>query len=455
MAANVCYLDSDGASFYKVGKKGVRPMSGGRPSRVGMVLGRKILLLSHGLLYFTREKYPPSSLKNLSGIIANEIGDLFPTLSEPMFHFEVSGAHKNYTMVNVWAWQREPVENIAGTFGYDYIIPEDVLFVSAEPEITVFTHKAHVFAIAHGAGGVVSARVLPYPPRPADFELFCRSLGSFGESVARVRTYLPEEFPPSSFGIAVVRYEPTQHPLSLYSLQGFAPGRFKTSGWMKSLDVGHMSRIPAYALAAYLVASYLSVRGLDNAMLKARDEIKKVNGNISFLAALKEKDTDGKTLDALVQKTTAIPSTLAVMDMVSGVMPSGTYFSRMSIKDRLVEMGVVSTDPTAVIRAFGQSPHFTDVRLGGDPVKDGSGTYRFQLTVSVAENKGLPAMASSRPAPPEPDKRRWPDNPAGVNGNMPQSGVPVLQATAPPAGFHPRVNPASDVGVIIKHHGVF
>ncbi|KWT90992.1 hypothetical protein [Candidatus Magnetominusculus xianensis] len=454
----VCYARVDGCDFYKVSKSGISAATGGASSMVNKLTGKNVLVIGRELLYYWREKYPPllqKTQKNLSGIISNDIADMFPMLSTPAFRFSVFESHANYTLVDIWAWESRMVEGLAKDFYYNYLVPEDLLFVSGEPEATIYAVGEKIYAFAHGPKGFIGFRSLTSPLSESGVEVFLRGLGAYRQLVRRINVYGIDFMPGGAvMDIPINTIGDNGFPAALRGITTFKLTPFKTRTWHSALNTELLFRVALYSMAAYLVSSYLSIKKLDMSLEDIEMETAKTTKKINELAELQDKDVTAKLLIALAKKVSDFTPPLDVLEVLTRVITDGAYVTQLNINNRNVDVNIVSADPSGVINKLSSLKEVEAVKLVGEPAREGQ-TYRFRLSIDMREVVSGDSNTSSSPViittPSVPQA-------ATLQGTFSRTSIPAAVINAnpnsvgAPAGH---TNKASSPAAIIKTDKIF
>ncbi len=443
--------------------------SGGMFQRL---FGKNVLVIGKELLHYRREKYPPTSAKNLSGIISNDVADLFPMLIDktasngnkstsygciaPDFYYRVLDSQHGYNVVDIWAWDCQTVRGHYQGLRCEYVVPEDALFISAEPEVTLYTHSSFDYAVAHDARGFVYSRTFVHPLKDMELNLFFHSLGQFKQEVKRVNSYLQDR-EGINVDKTVVEMKDLGYPPSLNQIQKINLRPFKAANRNLDTSAGIVYRLVSYAMFGYITWSFITIKNLDSSIAFMEDKIKKVNNQVTLLATLKSKDTTGKLVEELDRRISHTPTPLDCLDVLAGTFSTGTYVNQLNIIDGNIEASLTSPDPAEVIKRLNESTAVSHVQLKGEPIKDAQSIYRFRLSISIkpSELSGKAAGAGN------------PVQGQGASSQSPQTQAEVPKKENPPApaalkGEPPEkpksstgINKSSNPGVIFKGIKVF
>ncbi|KJU83611.1 hypothetical protein MBAV_004188 [Candidatus Magnetobacterium bavaricum] len=434
MKIRLFYATGDGVDLYRVNntlvtRQGTLPAGDRMRSAVEGIFYRNVLVISKQLLHYRREKYPPTSAKNLSGIIANDVAELFPMINAPDFHYRPFESHRSFSLVDIWAWPSKLLRGHAQALRCNYVIPEDALFISAEPEVTLYNQASFDHAVAHDAKGFVGSRTFIHPLRQTDIDLFLHSLGNFRHDVKRINSYLEQETP----------YPPSLDRINRINLKPF-----KTTNQHSLANMPLLYRLATYAVCGYMAWTYFTIRQIDASIASMEDKIKKVNKQVTLLANLKSKDETGKLAEELRNKLGQAPNPVECMDTLAGALLDGTYVNQLNITYGGIEAALTSPDPAGAIKVLNASGSVQNVQLKGEPQKDAH-LYKFRLAISI---KGTDSAASSSAV----SNTSVDTAPANTPANTP---APVIAKDKEMPKLSPEINKSSNPGAIFKGTKVF
>ncbi|WP_420266567.1 hypothetical protein [Candidatus Magnetominusculus dajiuhuensis] len=453
----VCYARGAGCNFYNVSKAGISVALSGNSSLVNKIMGKNILIVGRELVYYWREKYPPSVQKNLKGIISNDVAEMFPMIANPAFHFNVFESHANYTLVDIWAWERRVVEEVSKGFYSNYLIPEDLLFISEAPEATIYADGEKIYAFAHGPNGFIGFRTLAVPLSESGVEVFLRGLGAYRQEMRCVNlcgVNLLNGGPIMDIPINFI--EDTGFPVSLRGLNSLRLSPFRTRSWHSAVNTELLFRAALYCMAAYLVSSYMSIKKLDASLEDIERETARVTKQINELAELQDKDITAKLLVALAKKVSKFAPPLGVIEVLTRSLADGAYVTQLNINNRNVDVSIVSANPSEVISKLSALKEVETVKLVGEPSREGQ-TYKFRLSIDMRDtiagtsNASSPAAFITTSTPSIPQA-------TAVHGAYSRTSIPAAVSNANPNSVGtPRntVNMASSPSAIVKTNKLF
>lgn len=345
--------------------------------------GKKFLIVSRDLLMHTRKKYPPTTMENIKKAVSGEIKDIFP-LERPAFALSIFETTSAHCFVDVWAWESGPYEKLRPVFPFTHVVPEDLLFASDEPEITIFESGELKHIIAHdkkGFSGGLSLKTIS----DNTLELFMRSIRASSGEIKRIISYIDKSKLHMPALMQVVYEQPMEYPPCLRHLSGRDFKEFKVAGEsaLKS-NIELLQRAAIYLLVIYSIALFITKRNYD----KAIDEVSgKLNSLTSDIAAAKATGEGGRYTDiinALRERTGKKINPLPVMEALAEFLPAGSYLTRIALNENTLEFQAVSKEPLEVIKVLSAAKCIRTISLkGGAPYKDPQGLYTFSLAAEL------------------------------------------------------------------------
>jgi len=390
MSMLVAYWHKDGLDIYRfVDKKPVRQASGSleelKPVRG--IFDKKVLIVGRELLFHTRKKYPPASIKNLTRAVALEIGGLFP-ISKPAFHCRVYESSNTYTTLDIWAWESEQYAQVKKIFPFNYIVAEDLAYSSEVPEVKVFQYRGMTNILAHSGDRFLGGA--SYPDAgidEKDVERFLSGLDKYRSDIKRIKIYGSIPFNYKETGIPVVSKVPeTEYPPCVDYFNSLKLKEFKTKGdYNLSSKIDLILRVLIYLIFGYGVMLYLTARNYDQGAWEIRQKINSIDAKIS------KRDTGPKVVDysevirEVNERMSKKHSPLKVMDMIASRLPAGSFVNRMVLNENNLEISLSSRDPLSVVKTLGGAEGVKAARLKGTPIKDSAtGSYNFIIMMELS-----------------------------------------------------------------------
>jgi len=225
--------------IYSGSLDGLKTVSGGRQRRI-LILGR------HNTVRL-RKRYPPLKMNKLMQAVEIEAPDIFP-LRNCSFHCRIAETYATHIIVDIWAWERVFVESLHASFAFQYIIPEELTFLSLPSGIYIYGHGSNVQIIAAGDGKFLDAASRPGNDfSSADLKVFLAGLSDNIASIREIRFYgnTSVEVPPS-FTSRAKNYPVASAPPFLEALKGLPvkPFRRKKRLLLKSLNTKRCFGLP-------------------------------------------------------------------------------------------------------------------------------------------------------------------------------------------------------------------
>jgi len=376
----VCYLKKDGASLYKVEDNKITKMYQ-EPLSLTKFLQKKVLVISKELLYYTRRSYPSVPLRKLRDALRLEVEDLFP-VSNVNYTFRVFEASEKSTIVDIWAWSKEEEERARKLLSFQFIIPEDLLFLSEGSAIIAYKQEEVVHLVA-----VHNSRFLGSLSMPnltgRDVELFLAGLMPFSQEIKKFIIY-GEILKDLTLDKAMVRLPEKPYPISLEGLQKINLSDFKVKrSFTPQVDL--VLRLPIYALIGYSIFLYVKKQSFEQSTKELKAEIAKLDKALAHLENKTVVTQDySALLNSLNNKTADALSVITVMNELANYLPVGCSLKRFNFKENKVELSLTFDDPIEVIELLERSKLIKSVKLDGPPYKKtNTKLYDFRLTLEL------------------------------------------------------------------------
>jgi hypothetical protein len=389
MAIVVAYWHKDGIDIYRfVDKKPVKQASGSldelKPIRG--VLDKKVLIVGRELLFHTRKRYPPASIKNLTRAVGLEIGGLFP-ISKPAFHCRVFESSTTFTTLDIWAWESEPYRRLREVFPFNFVMPEDLIYSSDVPEVKVFQYRGMTNILVHSGDRFLgSASYSDSGIDEKEMERFLSGLGRDRADIKRMKLYGSLPFQLKDVGIPeILKVAQGEYPLSMDYLSTLKLNEFKVKGEIHlSSKINLLCRIAIYLILGYGLMLYLTGRNYDQAAGEIRQKIRAIDEKMSHGETGKKIEDYSDIAKEVNEKLSKRGSPLKVMEIFAQSLPMGSFVNRMVFNENTLEVSLSSKEPITVVKALGEAEGIKAVRLKGAPVKDAAtGSYNFIVTVEL------------------------------------------------------------------------
>jgi hypothetical protein len=386
----VAYWHKDGLEVFRItDKKAVKYASGTldklEPIKGG--LGKKILIVSRELLLHARKRYPPATEEKLLKAVALEIGDIFP-LSNPAFHCRVFQSFNTYTVVDIWAWDSEQYNRLEEVFPFNYVVPEDLAFASADPEVKVFQHGETTNMLAYADGTFLAGASYPASGfSREDVKRFLHSLDQSGAEIKKIKIYgsLPLTL---NDMMEVSRVDGRDYPPCLDEIESLDLSRFKIKGdyyrlWEKK-DL--IFRIAIYLILGYILMQYLTLRNYDRTADEIRQKMAVMDTKAARLDTGQKVEDYSTVIKEVNEKLNATHSPLKVMNMLARTVPEGSFVNKIVLNENRIEASVSTKDPISLVKALGDAKEIKKVSLKGAPVKDrATHSYNFVIMMELVQ----------------------------------------------------------------------
>jgi len=364
--------------IYSGSLDGLKTVSGGRQRRI-LILGR------HNTVRL-RKRYPPLKMNKLMQAVEIEAPDIFP-LRNCSFHCRIAETYATHIIVDIWAWERVFVESLHASFAFQYIIPEELTFLSLPSGIYIYGHGSNVQIIAAGDGKFLDAASRPGNDfSSADLKVFLAGLSDNIASIREIRFYgnTSVEVPPS-FTSRAKNYPVASAPPFLEALKGLPvkPFRRKKRLLLKSLNTKTMLRFAFYGATAYGLMIYLTLNNYDKAIMDLKKKSLLLDKEISLLDGGRSKD-EAEVLQEVEARKLASTEPLKVLNILATELPEEAYVKSLVFNQGIIEATFSFHDPVALLRKLSGSERIAAARLKGSPVKDSaSGIYNTVFSLEI------------------------------------------------------------------------
>jgi len=386
----VGYWNKRGLDIYRLAKGKVERFASGSPEQLKPVksLGKIVLIVGRELLLHTRKKYPPASADDLKKAVGLEIGGMFP-LKSPSFFLSVSGRTEAYTLADIWAWDSSEYENLRGVFPFTHVLPEDMAFISGEPEISVMGGASAgtgiSYLLAHSREGFLGVSSFRGRVSRSHVEMLLKAISRHAEDFRRLNLCGGAEVGPDMYdaGFALVKKESLGYPACIENLSGLDLKQFSVRTEPVVLEyIGIGLRSVIYLLFAYGLCLTLAGMHYDDASNEVKIKTAKLGAGMSVIVSGKEKDYS-KAAGELKEKLKNWSSPIEVMDLLAKNLPGKSYVTRLLLNEKTLELTAASNDALAVVEAMGKAEGVESVKLKGSPAKNDKAINPFYLTVEL------------------------------------------------------------------------
>lgn len=346
--------------------------------------GKLVLVVGRDLLLHTRKKFPPASAADLKKAVGLQIGEMFP-LKNPSFFLSVFERAEAYTLVDIWAWDSSDYDDLKAVFPFTHVLPEDMAFVSDEPEISVLSGADGSHLVAHSQRGFLGMASFRGSVGRGHIEKLLKAVGRYSGDLKRVNLYAEAGAAADieDAGLPVVRKESRGHPACLENLSRLDLKQFSVRtgpAALQYVDIGMRSII--YLLVAYSLSLAVAGMHYDAAGNEIKARTAKLAMNMSNIISDQNRGY-AEAGDEMKEKLRNWRSPLQVMDLLVKNLPDNSYLTRMVLNETTLELTVASNAPLEVVKALGKAEGVGTVKLKGSIVKNDKGLNTFYLVVDL------------------------------------------------------------------------
>jgi hypothetical protein len=365
--------------LYSGSLDGLKPVSGG--------IQRRILILGRSKVLRIRKHYPPMKMDNLLRAVEMEAPNLFP-LVNCSFHCKIIETYPTHVILDIWAWEQEPLELLRKSFAFGYVIPEDLAFLSLPSGIYIYTYGSMTHVIACGEGRFMDAASYPAAGfSKADMELFLTGLPDSASLIKEIRFYgnTSVDVPPA-FISRVKNFQKADNPPFLQEVEGSSikPFRLKNGIWPLNVNREVLLRFAIYIVLAYGLMLYLTLNNYDRALMDLKSKIMTADKEINLLNPGGASQGGREAINEFEARIKETVSPLKMLDILAAALPEESYLKSMVLNNGVLELAVSARDPLMVIKKLSLSEGIGKVSLKGSPMKEAStGIYSFDLLVEI------------------------------------------------------------------------
>ncbi len=382
----VSYWHKNGIEVYRVKNSELTRIASGNLDTLKPFtgFGKKVMIVARELLLYTRKRYPPTTRENIAKAISIEIRDIFP-LESPAYFFRVSEQTATYSLVDIWAWDCSQYEGVRKVFPFTHVLPEDMAFISDEPEISIFEHDGLKHLVASNKNGFIgglSLRTLT----DDGIEMFLRSLGRHSLEIKRIRLYCAlENFSSENFSgtLPVVNEQQKDYPPCLKNINRLVLKNFRYAREIPfTPSIKLLLRLIIYFMIIYSFSLFITTENYDSAIQETSKRLDSLTKELTGVGQIKGSDDHSDIINELIEKRKSRIGPLAVMDALAEFIPEGTSITRMILNENNLELSLSSKDPLNVIRNLSGARCVKTVKLKGAPYK-AQDSYNFLLTLEL------------------------------------------------------------------------
>ncbi|HVO67143.1 MAG TPA: hypothetical protein VMT12_11715 [Syntrophales bacterium] len=361
------------------------PLDGLKPMKGGMQ--RRTLIVGRSNAIRLRKRYPPMKKDKLRRAVEMEIPTLFP-IADCSFHCRIAETYNTHVMLDIWAWQREPVERLRASFPFRYVIPEDIAFLSSPSGIFIYPSGSKVEVIACGEGRFMDAASYPAADfSKADLERFLAGLANGFSEIKEISFYgntsvdVPSSLISRVKGLQRIDYPPFLNAVAEISLKPF---RLKTGIATLYLNRTLLLRFALYTVLAYGLMLFLTLKDYDKALTDLKDKSISIEKEINVLERGGMAQGNPETIKDFDARMKGAVTPLRVLDVLAADLQEESYVKSLVVNNGIVEMTVSARDPLSVIKQLGKSERIGKVSLKGSPMKETStGIYNCALLLEI------------------------------------------------------------------------
>lgn len=385
------YLGEKGIEIYQMACQGqsellysgsldsLKPVSGG--------MRRCVLILGRNKVIRIRKRYPPMKMDKILRAVEIDAPDIFPMVN-CSFHCKIAKTYPTHVILDIWAWEREPLERLKKSFPFGHVIPEDITFLSSPSGIYIYQYGSMVHVIACGEGRFMDAASYPAACfSKADLELFLTGLADSSPSIKEIRFYGNTAVDvPSELISRVKNFPKADCPpfLQFVERSSIKPFRLKNEMWPLNISREVLLRFAIYTALACVMMLYLTLHNYDKALMDLKNKIMAADKEINLLnqGGLLQGDKEAIDNFEARMKDTVLP--LKILDVLAASLPEESYLKSLVLNSGMLEVTVSARDPLMVLKKLSQSERIGKVSLKGSPTKEPStGIYSFALSVEL------------------------------------------------------------------------
>jgi len=376
------YWQKNRLDLYRLTAAGVAKVGGGAVADLKPIkgFGKKLLIVGSANSLHLRKRYPAISDKDIAKAIGNEIAELFP-IPIPSFHFKIQEKAKMYTLVDIWAWDGAEAERIKAAFPFTHIVPEELAYAAARPEIILYGTDEVAQVAAYGDGKFLGSSSFVNSLTLDELALFKRSLGRYADEVKTLRIFGAHGSDLAPPDLEVIREWPGgEYPFCLDHISRIDLGEFRLQReyFSSALDVA--LKVAVGISLAYAFSLYLSMRNYDALLNQLDQKLAALSKQSGASAKIGRQEDYSATLSELEKKLKTGARPLDVMELFAEKLPAGSFLSRLTINEKNVEAYISSKEPLDVLKALGGAKGVKSAKLKRALVRDAkTGAYNFQV----------------------------------------------------------------------------
>jgi len=385
------YWGEKGVDIYQmVGEKNAHLLYSGLLDQLKLIKGgmqRRILIIGKSNFIRLRKRYPPVKMDKILRALEMEAPSLFP-ITNCSFHCRIVETYTTHVILDIWAWEREPLERLRASFAFRYVIPEDLTFLSSPSGIYIYPSGSMIHVIACGEERFIDSASYPAADfSKVDLERFITGLADRVSLIKEIRLYGKD-----SVDVApplmphVKRLQRIDYPPFLEEVDGISKKSFRLKTEISPLFLNRtrLLRFALYTVLAYGLMLFLTIKHYDKALMDLKNNSMLIEKEINLLengGTSREYSETIKDFEARMKETI---SPVKVLDVLAAELPEESYLKSLVLSNGIVEVTVSARDPLLVIKQLGSSERIGKVSLKGSPMKETStGIYNCVLLLEI------------------------------------------------------------------------
>lgn len=374
------FLKKDGLLIYEIKDSVISPVTEKQLKGVRNIFEKKVLVISRELTLHTKKNYPTLPIPKLKKALKLEIGDIF-SIPNPQYHLKIFEVKEKTTTVDIWCWKSEDSENIKAKFPFQYIIPEDILWIEQQPTLNIFKRNGVYHLIASNVGKFLGALSLAELTE-REIEFFIAGLPQQeGELKIKLHGNILTEY---SGNRQIERVPEKEYPQCLENLKKINLKDFRVKAQLP-VKIDFLLRLPIYGLIVYSVFLYASINNYDTKIAEINSRLSELSKKISSLEEMGYQNYQMLN-EELNKKILSTVSPLSVMDVLAERIPIGCLLNRIVINEKTMELSLTYERPLDVVELLESAPYIKSVTMKGSPVKQAGKNYNFTLTLELVND---------------------------------------------------------------------
>ncbi|MEM3553388.1 MAG: hypothetical protein QW658_00330 [Candidatus Bathyarchaeia archaeon] len=362
-----------GLMLFELMHSGVRPFER-KKGALRSTFKKRVLVLGRENVYYTTRTYPKAPLGKLEKAIATEIPTFF-NVSNFGFYYLVREESERSSTVDLWVYDSSKLDELKRTFSFQYVIPEDLLWLDDGSFLVIYRRNGffHLIAVHNGAllGSLTTNEL-----SEKIIDLFLTGLLPYSEDIQTIKLFGVDQSELKVNRKLEFHAEFTEAQL----ISRLAKKREllrKIPG--PRVDGELLIRLGIYLFAGYLIFLLSTAKNYEKRIEEVRGLIKGLDLVIS--KARDEKDGGGPLVIAeLKDKLLGVSSPSEFLEELARVLPEGCVVEKVSLTERKAEVLFTHHAPLEVVQVFEGSSIVKSAQLKGAPIREGT-TKNFRFTV--------------------------------------------------------------------------